>query len=684
MYLFNVGVTDAKGLHHPTVFALQLGKGYLRNKVVGAVWQNAHEWVRHNLSAITSTLLNAARPFDVKLELNVPEICYEPSKGVVLLGCNWQESFGTLGSVTHAFPQVQHPDVSFKRDPLQRGYFKGVADGDLVMFTGVADGMGGGAARDNRGTAKVSSDACSFHKGKRIGAMFITFLRETQLLRKKKGVKEWDALHPLGYLLNGSPGSVYQREFGDFLDDVMQHDALPVTQGCWHYVHEKCRAMGVSEEDLRHLDLHHHPATGMQGHHGRSSQTYEMAAGASEQPHPLESVVNGQRHMAEKGVVSSANNLESRINKRFKKAAGSAHPMVTLVPILIEEASVVCSECAAEHQYSTLPDFLGQCDSTSSDGPTAGRWGKDPTGRNFRAMFKEAMNIAYAWRDPKDTTDVKVQYYRAPGPKGATATYIIASKETMRVAHLMVRRNAAKAERERSRSVNTLHKAVQVLRDSWLEYMDNPREYVSTLEHEIQAWSLAQARDHMQDDKAFCKGSRHGAWKGKATAGQTQAMLDKEMRFNNQAFRRIIPRAFLSRAASDTHVREPWRKQLLTDPWRTDLGFFECLHCNQYSKTKYCVHVAAVTMIEEVLAGVPGCMDPNGVGTRGNHHYRTPQGLADKYGAKVAMSSPEKAAAEIQSPVKSKVRFSSQSPSRRANYAQKVSHANRKRAWDLA
>ena len=156
------------------------------------------------------------------------------------------------------------------------------------------------------------------------------------------------------------------------------------------------------------------------------------------------------------------------------------------------------------------------------------------------------------------------------------------------------------------------------------------------------------------------------------------------MRFNNQAFRRIIPRAFLSRAASDTHVREPWRKQLLTDPWRTDLGFFECLHCNQYSKTKYCVHVAAVTMIEEVLAGVPGCMDPNGVGTRGNHHYRTPQGLADKHVAKVAMSSPEKAAAEIQSPVKSKVRFSSQSPSRRANYAQKVSHANRKRAWDLA
>ena len=90
MYLFNVGVTDAKGLHHPTVFALQLGKGYLRNKVVGAVWHNAHEWVRHNLSAVTTTLLDGPQKFDVKLELSVPEICYEASKGVVTQGCNWK------------------------------------------------------------------------------------------------------------------------------------------------------------------------------------------------------------------------------------------------------------------------------------------------------------------------------------------------------------------------------------------------------------------------------------------------------------------------------------------------------------------------------------------------------------------------------------------------------------------
>jgi hypothetical protein len=75
MCLFNVGVTDAKGLHHPTVFALQLGKGCLRNKVVGAVWQSAHEWVRQKLPAVTTTLLNAPLPHDVRLELSVPGLC---------------------------------------------------------------------------------------------------------------------------------------------------------------------------------------------------------------------------------------------------------------------------------------------------------------------------------------------------------------------------------------------------------------------------------------------------------------------------------------------------------------------------------------------------------------------------------------------------------------------------------
>jgi hypothetical protein len=47
------------------------------------------------------------------------------------------------------------------------------------MFAGVADGVGGGVARDDQGSAKVTSGACSFHKGKRIGLFSIQFLRAT-------------------------------------------------------------------------------------------------------------------------------------------------------------------------------------------------------------------------------------------------------------------------------------------------------------------------------------------------------------------------------------------------------------------------------------------------------------------------------------------------------------------------
>ena len=79
MYLFNVGVTDVKGLHHPTVVALQLGHGLLRNQVVGAIWQNAHEWLRGNLMGITTALLAMRIPLDLRLELSLPEACYAPT-----------------------------------------------------------------------------------------------------------------------------------------------------------------------------------------------------------------------------------------------------------------------------------------------------------------------------------------------------------------------------------------------------------------------------------------------------------------------------------------------------------------------------------------------------------------------------------------------------------------------------
>jgi hypothetical protein len=49
--------------------------------------------------------------------------------------------------------------------------------------------------------------------------------------------------------------------------------------------------------------------------------------------------------------------------------------------------------------------------------------------------------------------------------------------------------------------------------------MDKPKECVSTLEEDVQSWSFEQARDNVQDDKAFGNDCMHRPWKAKATAG---------------------------------------------------------------------------------------------------------------------------------------------------------------------
>ena len=272
---------------------------------------------------------------------------------------------------------------------------KGWQTATKACLPGSPNGMGGGTATLKRGSGKVTSDACSFHKGKAIEVMLVSCIKKTQLLRAARGPAAWDKKHPLGYLLKGSATRVYQREFADFLDDVMQHDALPVTQGCWLFVSKKGSMMGMPAADLRHIDLHHHPVTGIQGHHGRSTQTHEKGDDSCASPHPLDTYVDGVRHGIEKGVPASANNVESRINKRMKTKTGCARRMVDLLPVIVDVASEVCAECAGNHQYSVLPDFFGECRSTSSrKSSTAGRAGKIKTGRNFRKMFRRAEDVA--------------------------------------------------------------------------------------------------------------------------------------------------------------------------------------------------------------------------------------------------------------------------------------------------
>ena len=674
MYLFNVGVTDVKGLHHPTVVALQLGHGLLRNQVVGAIWQNAHEWLRGNLMGITTALLAMRIPLDLRLELSLPEACYAPTSFSILAGPNWEEPFGRLGKATHAFPRYQHREVSFARDLSNRSFFKGVADGDKGMFTGVTNGMGGGTATLKRGPGKVTSDACSFHKGNAIEVMLVCSIKKTQLLRAARGEAAWDKKHPLGYLLKGSATRVYQREFADFLDDVMQHDALPVTQGCWLFVSKKGSLMGMPASDLCHVDLHHHPVTGIQGHHGRSTQTHEKGDDSCALPHPLDTYVDGVRHGIEKGVPASANNVESRINKRMKTKTGCARRMVDLLPVIVDVASEVCAECAGNHQYSVLPDFFGECRSTSSrKSSTAGRAGKIKTGRNFRKMFRTAEDVARRFRAAEDNDEIRLQYHRHTDTHGLEAEYTIASDRTMTVARDMVRRNDAKHASDKNTNVDSLPKVMAILRDSWRDYMADPALYVESFGVEVQSWTLAQARDHMLDDTAFGKTSKHGEWLGEPTQAQAYILLETDLTFNNQAFQRIIPRVYLSKAQSEPFLREAWRKMLARDPWRTDVGFYECLHCNQYSKTKYCEHVAAVTLIEEVLEGVPGIMQhKQGVGTC--FGTGKPAEKKNVYGQDVELSSPQKK--------RGSQRWSSQVAGRKSSPEARRRLANKKRARD--
>ena len=119
-------------MHHPTVGALQLGKGLARNRAVGSVWHHAHEWVRHNMVFIIAVLARATPSYDLRLELGLPEqqCCDDQNdRGKVVKDAMWEEEFPGVGMMYHAFPQVSFKEPSFKRDLDDRNYLTGVTDG---------------------------------------------------------------------------------------------------------------------------------------------------------------------------------------------------------------------------------------------------------------------------------------------------------------------------------------------------------------------------------------------------------------------------------------------------------------------------------------------------------------------------------------------------------------------------
>ena len=293
-YLFNVGVTCAKGTHHPTVGALQVGKGLLRNEAVGSVWHHAVEWLRHNASAVAEYMLRSAVSHNIRLELGLPDVCFADSgQGRELEEAGWTKAVGSLGDMVHAFPRVKFDVSSFQRIPEEPCFLTGMTDGDRPMYQGVVKGLGDGLAQDNRNGIPTTNNACSFHKGKNIEGMFTDILTRAKMLRSLNEA-EWDRTWGLGSILSNAPRNIYQQEFGGLFDVVMQHDSLPVTLGVWELYREKGTHMGLAMSALDHLDLHHHPVNGRQGHHGRSSQRREVALGHVVGEYSLGGFSNGE------------------------------------------------------------------------------------------------------------------------------------------------------------------------------------------------------------------------------------------------------------------------------------------------------------------------------------------------------------------------------------------------------
>ena len=627
-------------MHHPTVGALQLGKGLARNKAVGSVWHHAHEWVRHNMEFIIAVLARATPPYDLRLELGLPEqqCCDdEDDRGTVVKDAMWVEEFTGVGMMHHAFPQVTFKEPSFKRDLDDRNYLTGVTDGDQGMWTGTLDGMGDGLALRNRSGVLQANDACSFHKGKSIKQMFTGFLRDAKLLRAEDQPR-WDREHGMGYLLPRPADIVFEAECGDLLDVCMQHDCLPVVLCVWDHLRAKTALMGVPKHKFEHLNKHHHPVDGLQGHHGRASQRHELALYANAVRSIIDTEVNGVLYGQEKGKVSSANGLESRINKSLKALLKCSLRMEDFFPEVTFAFSALTAQYAQYLQYSILPDFFGLCASTTHCGKT-GRKGNEPTGRNFVDMFRSAMSAARDHRSLVSAGEPTPVYHKVGTKDGKEAEYIVATPKTMEVAGKMVSRHGEKNSTESLPL--TVAKAVDILRASWLSYIADPVKYATDLAVDAQTWSADQASNHVLDDKLFSRGSRHGVWKDEApTAAQVAVVVEADLLYNAHAFHRLVPRPHLTHEESMPFLQEEWRYYDQHDKWNTDVGFFTCLHCNQYSKTRYCTHVAAVTIIEAILPGIPSTMEKKGVGNTGNNDQSPVQ--KSKYAINRELGSPVK------------------------------------------
>ena len=624
MHLLNTGLFDAKGLHHPVVTALQLGRKYPRNKVVGWAWHHAHEWVRANLRAVVS-MIKAKQGVDLEARFGLTSECFEDSVPAQIANSLWTEEFATLGTAYHAFPQLKFAVPSFARDLADRHYLFATTDGDLKMWRHLCEGLGDGDVMRQRGGGQKDIDGCSCHKLAALKKMINLSTRILKTLRAANTTK-WDKEHSAGHLL-GRKCDMFHRYFGDLTDDVMQHDVFEVGLVMWGLCLELAVLMGA---DADKWDEYYHPVTGANGTWGRMMRTYEAAEGVEVDDHPLARIVDGTVRIPMKGTVPSANGLEANINGKTASDLECSTAFKHLMTKLGATWNNVSRDCIGQAGFSVLQDFYGKNKGTTHRFET-GRGHKAKTSRNMPKLFRDGVEMAQQARDCPGI------FHKVGSGDGTQAEYIVASELCMKTVRKMhMYDNAGSADGPTAKWVRD---TLDLLRTEWMDFIRDPQGNVAALREYAKGMDLAEARRHMLDPKWPRDGQKFTH-----TPYQVFCIVAAGAQFNCGAFHRVIPRAHLSHRDAGPHLQEGFRHYTAKDPWDTDAAVMECLHCDQCSKTGYCSHIAAVTILENVIAGLPRCFICHSIEDGAKvRSYKCPT-ATNRYKQERVLKSPQKTA----------------------------------------
>ena len=583
--MLNTGLFDAKGLHHPVVTALQLGRKYPRNKVVGWAWHHAHEWMRANMRTVVS-IIKAEQSVDLTARFGLTTECFDDSPSVQLEGGLWTEEFATLGTAHHAFPRIKFTIPSFARALNDRHYLFATTDGDLQMWRHLCEGLGDGEVMRQRGGDEKDIDGCSYHKLASLKKMINHSTRVLKILRNKNP-QLWDRTHSAGHLLE-KQCDMFHRYFGDFTDDVMQHDVFAVGLTMWGLTLELATLMGA---DAKKWNKYYHPETGDNGTWGRMMRTYEAAEGVQVTDHPLARIVSGTVRIPMKGTVPSANGLEANINSKTASDLECSTAFKHLMTKLGGTWNNVSRNCIGQAGYSVLPDFFGRNKGTTHTLET-GRGKKAKTTRNMPKVFRDGVEMAH------QSQEYPGRFHKVGTGDGVNAEYIVASDLCMKTVRRMFAYDNPKSTD--GPTVKWVQDTLKVLRDDWTDFISDPQANVTALREYAYTMDLAEARRHMLDREWPRDGKKF-----RHTKYQVHAIVAAGAQFNCGAFHRVLPRKHLSPEESRPHLQEGFRHYTRKDPWDTDAAVLQCLHCDQSSKTGYCGHIAAVTLLEGIIDGLP-------------------------------------------------------------------------------